>query len=93
VVLLALSLSDWRMPTRLLAVWDACLMLCLALVLNLASQADDAHIRRRARLQDEGRVAVLVLTAIAAFASIGAIFELLSSGGAPRQPIQLALPR
>ncbi len=90
-VFLGLLLVDWRMPTRLLAGWDVCAALYLALVLRLAAQSDHSHIRRRARLQDEGQIAMLVLTAIAAFASLGAIFALLgSSGGGTRQPIELA---
>ena len=91
VVFLALEVTDWRMPSRLLAGWDVGVALYLALVLQLAAQCDHSHIRQQARRQDEGRIAVLVLTAIAAFASLGAIFALLgSSNGVPRQPIQLA---
>ncbi|SRR5712692_4964420 len=90
VVFLALLLTDWRMPARLLAGWDVGVALYLVLVLYLAAKSDHSHIRRRSRLQDEGQIAILVLTAIAAFASLGAIFALLSSSGAaPRQPIQL----
>jgi len=89
-VFLALWLTDWGMATRLLAGWDVCVALYLALAFHLAGEADHAHIRRRARLQDEGQFAVLVLTAVAAFASLAAIFALLgTSGGTPRQPIQL----
>jgi uncharacterized membrane protein len=90
VVFLALLLTDWRMPARLLAGWDVGVALYLVLVLYLAAKSDHSHIRQRSRLQDEGQIAILVLTAIAAFASLGAIFALLSSSGAaPRQPIQL----
>jgi len=89
-VFLVLFLTDWRMTTRLLAGWDVCLVLYVTLVLHMAQQSDSARIKRRARLQDEGRLALLVFTAIAAFASITAIFVLLGSGGASRQPIQLA---
>jgi len=90
VVVVVLSLTDWRLPTRLLAGWDLCVGLYLALVFQLAVQSENVHIRWRARLQDEGQIAILVLTAIAAFASLAAIFALLGTGGAPRQPIQLA---
>src|SRR6266508_6067514 len=62
-VFLGLLLVDWRMPTRLLAGWDVCAALYLAPVLRLAAQSDHSHIRRRARLQDEGQIAMLVLTA------------------------------
>jgi uncharacterized membrane protein len=91
VVFLALSATGWRMPSRLLAGWDVGVALYLALVVQLAAQSDHSHIRQQARRQDEGRIAVLVLTAIAAFASLVAIFALLgTSDGATRQPIQLA---
>ena len=90
-VFLALLPVDCRTATRLLAGWDVCAALYLALALRLAAQSDQSHIRRRAQLQDEGRIAMLVLTAIAAFASLGAIFALLgSSGGGTRRPIELA---
>jgi hypothetical protein len=49
----------------LLAGWDVSSALYLAL--RLAAQSDQSHIRRRAQLQDEGRIAMLVLTAIAAY--------------------------
>lgn len=79
-VLAALLLTDWRIASRLLITWDVGIALYLGLVLHLATAADAHHIRRRARLQDEGQVAILVLTAVAALASLGAIFALLGSG-------------
>ena len=97
LVFLALLGTDWRMPTRILAAWDVCVGLYLVLGFHLASSADVHHIRRRARLQDEGQTMILVLTAVAALASLGAILALLSSGGiggstggSGRTPIQLA---
>ena len=94
LVFLALLGTDWRMPTRILAAWDVCVGLYLVLGFHLASSADVHHIRRRARLQDEGQTMILVLTAVAALASLGAILALLSSGGSTggsgRTPIQLA---
>ena len=66
-------------------------MLYLAFVFQLAAKSDHHNLRRRARLQDEGRVAILVLTAAAAFASLGAILALLGTvAGTLREPIQLA---
>jgi uncharacterized membrane protein len=48
-----------------------------------------AHIRRNAVMQDDGRFLILLVTALGAFASIGAIvFEL---GGTHRSPQALAL--
>ena len=83
-VFLALLPVDFRTATRLLAGWNVCVALYLALVLRLAARSDHSHIRRRARLQDEGQIAMLVLAAIAAFASLGAIFALLGSSGGER---------
>ncbi len=91
-ILTGLMLTDWRIATRLLVAWDAGVMLYLAAVLHLAAVADAHHIRRRARVQDEGQVAILVLTAVAALASLGAIFALLSTThGNPRQASDLIL--
>ena len=88
---LALLASDWPLPARLLAGWDVFVMLYLAFVFQLAAKSDHHNLRRRARLQDEGRVAILVLTAAAAFASLGAILALLGTvSGTLREPIQLA---
>jgi uncharacterized membrane protein len=53
---------------------------------------DVTRIRRRAALQDEGRIAVLVLVVAAALASLGAILaELGGAQGASRQGAHLAL--
>jgi uncharacterized membrane protein len=46
------------------------------------SQADVHRMRRRARLQDEGQFGILILTAVAALASLVAIFALLGSSSA-----------
>jgi uncharacterized membrane protein len=43
----------------------------------MMSVAEVRHIRMRAKLQDEGQITVLTLTAIAALASLGAIVALL----------------
>jgi uncharacterized membrane protein len=92
LVFLALLPTESLMPTRLLIGWDVGVALYLLLALRLATQSKQDHIRRRARLQDEGQIAILVLTAIAAFASLAAIFALLgATGGAARAPIHLAL--
>jgi uncharacterized membrane protein len=92
LVLAGLMFTNWRIAVRLLVAWDVAVALYLALVLHLAVAADAHHIRRRARLQDESRIAILVLTAVAALASLGAIFALLgSSGENTRRTIDLFL--
>jgi uncharacterized membrane protein len=92
ILVSAVSPPDWRVATRLLVGWDAGVLLYLILALRLMAVADVHHIRRRARLQDEGQLAILVLTATAALASLGAIVALLGmSGAGDRQPIHLLL--
>ena len=58
----------------------------------MIARADMARIRRNAALQDEGRLAMLVLTVAAALASLAAILiELKTKSGVGREPVQLAL--
>jgi uncharacterized membrane protein len=92
VVAAAVSLTDWRIATRLLVGWDVGVGLYLILAMRLMAVAQVRHIRLRARLQDEGQFTVLALTAIAALASLGAIVALLGmSSAGDRQPIHLVL--
>ena len=89
---LALMATDWRLAIKVLVAWDVFVGLYLVLALSLMWRADAHHIRRRARLQDEGQIMMLALTAVAALASLAAIFALLgSTGGAPRRPSDLLL--
>src|SRR5262245_13635762 len=78
-VLAGLMLTNWGIASRLLVAWDIAVGLYLILALHMMARADVHHIRRRVKLQDEGQVAILVLTAIAALASLGAIVALLST--------------
>ena len=93
LVVVAICPWDWRPATRALVGWDVGVALYLVLALRLMAIADIAHIRQRARLQDEGQFAILGLTAAAALASLGAIVALLgmSGTGDNRQPPQLLL--
>jgi uncharacterized membrane protein len=90
-VLAAAMFTNWRTASRLLVAWDVGVALYLILALSMMSLANVHHIRSRARLQDEGQVTILVLTAIAALASLGAIFVFLSTSGAARQAADLLL--
>jgi uncharacterized membrane protein len=76
-------LAQWRLASALLLGWDVCAGLYLVLALHVMSKADVHRMRRQARLQDEGQFSILILTAIAALASLIAIFALLgtSQGG------------
>jgi uncharacterized membrane protein len=86
--------TEWRLATRLLVAWDIAAGLYLILVFDVMAGSDVHRIRARAAEQDEGQVAILVLTVLAALASLGAIVaELGASTGAgvERHPIRLAL--
>jgi uncharacterized membrane protein len=84
-----LSPDSLRLVTRLLAGWDVFAAVYLVLVLTMMLRCDHHHIRRSAILQDDGRFLILMVTALGAFASIGAIvFEL---GATHRGPVELTL--
>jgi uncharacterized membrane protein len=82
IALALATLTSWRAASSLLVGWDVCAGLYLVLTSQVMSRADVSHVRRRARLQDEGRFGILILTAVAALASLVAIFALLSSSSA-----------
>src|SRR5712675_1108780 len=69
-----------RLVTRLLISWDIFVTVYLVLAYVMMFRCDHSHIRRNAVLQDDGRFLILLVTALGAFASIGAIvFELGAS--------------
>src|SRR5215510_4054134 len=63
-VTLGLSMTDWSMATKLLLGWDIGVVLYLALVYQLMIACGIDEIRRRAAEDDEGAIALLVLTGI-----------------------------
>jgi uncharacterized membrane protein len=81
--------ADFHGATRILFGWDVGVALYLILALRLMAKTNIDGIRRHAARQDEGRIAVLALTAVAALASLGAIIAEL--GGANKAPSHLAL--
>jgi uncharacterized membrane protein len=86
-----LALTDWQRATRLLVGWDVSVVLYLALVAHMMGRSDVERIRQRATLEDEGQVAILVLTVLAALASLGAIFaELGASAAQSRSSLRAA---
>jgi uncharacterized membrane protein len=87
-VTLALFALPWRMPTRILFGWDIGVALYLLLTYRVAARASVTIIRQRAAINDEGALALLVLTTAAALASLAAVVAEL--GHAPG-PYQLAL--
>lgn len=80
-VTLALLALPWRMPTRILIGWDSGAALYLALIFAVMAQASIDNIRQRAAVEDEGAIALLVLTTAAALASLAAVVSEL--GHAP----------
>ena len=66
-----------RPVTRALLGWDICIAAYLLLVYTMVVRSGLTHIKRNAVRQDDGRFAILMVTALGAFASIAAIvFEL-----------------
>jgi uncharacterized membrane protein len=86
LVVAAVCPPDWRIATRLLVGWDVGVGLYLIMTLRLMGVADVNHIRQRARLQDEGQLTILTLTAAAALASLAAIVALLGTSNGPDRP-------
>jgi uncharacterized membrane protein len=85
----------WRLATRTLVGWDLGVLLYLTLAYHLMAVSHVGHIRLRARMEDEGRIAILVLTAAAALASLGAIIAELgasstTASGRPHAQLLLA---
>jgi uncharacterized membrane protein len=92
LIVLAICPWDWRIATRLLVGWDVGVALYLVLAMQMMATADVAHVRRRARLQDEGQYVILAMTAVAALASLAAIIALLGmGGGGERSTVSLLL--
>jgi uncharacterized membrane protein len=91
-IIAALILPDRIGPaTRVLIGWDITVTLYLALACYLFARSDVAHIRRRALTQDDGRFAILILTATAAALSVVAIVIELGPGGGTHDPMRLGL--
>jgi uncharacterized membrane protein len=92
LIVVAALPGEWQLTTRMVIGWNVGVTLYLAAVLQMMARADIHRIRRQSALQDEGRVAILVLTVIAALASLAAIIvELGTTPGAAREPIRLVL--
>jgi uncharacterized membrane protein len=90
LLVLAVLPRHWEMTARLLIAWDIALALYLLAAYHLIMRADLGTIQKRAAQQDEGQVAILVLTVVAALAILAAIIiELGTRAG--RAPNQVAL--
>src|SRR6202158_104035 len=72
-VTLGLAMTDWSMATKLLLGWDLGVVLYLVLVYQLMVTCGIDDIRRRAAEDDEGALALLILSGLSALAIMGAI--------------------
>ena len=79
-VTLLLLATPWRIPTCILAGWDSGVVLYLAQIFWLMAQWPIDHIRQRACVEDEGALALLVLTTASALASLAAVISELGHG-------------
>jgi uncharacterized membrane protein len=94
LVALGLSTTEWSMATKLLLGWDIGVVLYLILVYDLMMTCGVDEIRRRAAEDDEGAVALLILTSVSALAIMGAIVAELGiakSSGQPASGIGIAI--
>jgi uncharacterized membrane protein len=92
VVLILLLPAAIPWARRLLAGWNAGVLLYLLLLYRRFAGASASDIRSHAAAEDEGSVVILALTVAAALASIGAIVAELGTGeGVARTAVQLAL--
>ena len=69
-----------RLVTRALLGWDLFAAIYLVLAYIMMYRCDQSHIKASSRLQDDGRILILIVTQLGALASIAAIvFELGAS--------------
>ncbi len=70
-------LGELREVTHFLLAWDLSVALYLILAFWMMAHCSVGEIRRQALIQDEGGFAILVLTIVAAAASVGAVISWL----------------
>jgi len=85
-VTLGLGMTDWTMATKLLLGWDIGVILYLVLVYQLMVTCGIDEIRRRASEDDEGALALLILTGLSGLAIMGAIIAELGIAKVSGQP-------
>jgi uncharacterized membrane protein len=86
--------GSWTFPTQILVGWDSGVILYLGIALVEFARFDIKRVRARCSEQDEGAILVLILTVVAAIASLVAIVALLGAeknAGSGAQKIHLAL--
>jgi uncharacterized membrane protein len=85
-VTLGLGMTDWSMATKLLLGWDIGVVLYLTLAYQLMITYGVTEIRRRAAEDDEGALALLILTGLSGLAIMGAIIAELGIAKVSGQP-------
>jgi uncharacterized membrane protein len=92
VMLVVCLLAGFSPTTTLLIAWDIGVIAFLGMVAEMIVSSGTDEIRSRAARQDVGQFVILALTAIAALASVGAIYAELGLGSSDgNDGIRLAL--
>jgi uncharacterized membrane protein len=78
-VLLPYYFSELRGVTRLLVGWDVGVALYLVLAFWMIAHSPPGHIQRQSYLEDEGGLAILIGTIVAAMASVAAVITWLEA--------------
>jgi uncharacterized membrane protein len=90
ILLFVLLPTSLRPVSRLLIGWDGFALLNLVLVYIMMLRSGQRHLRYHAAIQDDGRFLILMVTALGAFASIGAIVFELGADHHGAAPLALA---
>jgi len=80
--------------TRLLIAWNAAIWLFLVLVLRMMAGADIADLRKRAGMEEEGRIATLIIVTLAttvAFVALGIELADALQDKAPGRSLRIAV--
>jgi uncharacterized membrane protein len=85
-VTISLAETDWYMATKALIGWDIGVVMYLLLVYQLVATCGVDEIRRRAAEDDEGALALLILTGLSGLAIMGAIVAELGIAKVAGQP-------
>jgi uncharacterized membrane protein len=91
LVTLMLLPQHLRWTIRALIAWDVTVALYLLAALATILRAPVSHIRNHAIVADDGRFAILTLTAVAALASLLAIVAEIGASGRSTQHVAMAI--
>jgi uncharacterized membrane protein len=81
LVIYAVLPGEWRAVSRTLVAWDVGVAAYLILAAAMMAKSPAAEIRKHSADQDEGALALMVLSITAAMISLAAIFLQLASSG------------